>query len=101
MVRPVVRLVVLNFNGGAHLERCVEHLEALDWPADRLEIVVVDNASTDGSPEQLEARHPRARLIRSPVNTGFPANNLALRDLDGVDYVGLVNNDAFVTPGYL
>ena len=100
MPHPRVRLVVLNYNGGEHVVCCVEHLERLDWPADRLEIVVVDNASSDGSDLALEAR-PRIRLIRSDRNRGFPANNLALRDLGGLDFVGLVNNDAFVEPGYL
>jgi GT2 family glycosyltransferase len=97
---PRVRLVVLNYNGGELVVRCVEHLELLAWPPDRLEIVVVDNASVDGSAEAL-ARRPRVRLIRSPQNAGFPANNLGLRDLDGVDYVGLINNDAFATTDYL
>jgi GT2 family glycosyltransferase len=97
---PRVRLVVLNHNGGNLVVRCLEHLENLDWRADRLEIVVVDNASGDGSDLALAGR-PRVRLIRSPKNLGFPANNLGLRDLDGVDYVGLVNNDAFAMPGYL
>ena len=97
---PLVRLIVLNYNGGALVERCVEHLEALDWPAERLQIVVVDNASHDGSDLRLEQR-PRVELRRSPTNTGFPANNLAMADLDGVDYVGLINNDAFVAPDYL
>jgi GT2 family glycosyltransferase len=97
---PCVRLVVLNYNGGELVVRCVEHLERLAWPPDRLEIVVVDNASVDGSADVL-ARRPRVRLIGSPQNAGFPANNLGLLDLDGIDYVGLVNNDAFATPGYL
>ena len=96
-----VRLVVLNYNGGAFVLRCVEHLLALDWPAASLEVVVVDNASTDGSDAEIEQRFPDVRLIRSSENTGFPANNLALRDLTGIDFVGLVNNDAFVTRGYL
>ena len=100
MLAPRVRLVVLNYNGGDLVVRCVEHLEQLDWPADRLEIVVVDNASVDGSVEVLADR-PRVRLVRSPENGGFPANNLGLRDLAGIDYVGLVNNDAFAAPGYL
>jgi len=100
MPLPRVRLVVLNYNGGEQVVRCVEHLERLDWPADRLEIVVVDNASGDGSGRVVGAR-PRVRLIRSERNLGFPGNNLALRDLDGVDFVGLVNNDAFVEPGFL
>jgi hypothetical protein len=80
--------------------RCVEQLERLDWPSDRLEIVVVDNASVDGS-DLVVAQRPRVRLIRSSENKGFPANNLGLRDLEGVDYVGLINNDAFAAPGYL
>ena len=97
---PRIRLVVLNYNGGALVDRCVDHLEQLDWPEGRLEIVVVDNASADGSPERLAAR-PRVRLVRSGHNLGFPANNLGLRDLDAVDYVGLINNDAFAEPDYL
>jgi len=96
-----VRLVVLNHDGGAHLERCVSQLLALDWPSDQLEVVVVDNASTDGSADEVERRHPEVRVERNATNTGFPANNRALRDLAGVRYVGLVNNDAFVEPGWL
>jgi len=101
MLPPRVRLVVLNYNGGALLERCVQHLEALSWPEDRLEIVVIDNCSSDGSDIAVEQGHRRVRLLRSPRNAGFPANNLALSDLDSVDYVGLVNNDAFVEPDML
>ncbi len=96
-----VRAVVLNFNGGQHLLRCVRHLLATDWPAGQLEIVVVDNASTDGSDAAMEEAHPQVRVIRSGGNMGFPANNLAFGDLEGIDYVALVNNDAFVEPGWL
>jgi GT2 family glycosyltransferase len=96
-----VRLVVLNYNGGELTLRCLEHLRRLDWPAEALEVVVVDNASTDGSPEEIERRFPWVELRRNDHNGGFPANNLALRDLDGLDHVGLINNDAFVDPGWL
>lgn len=98
---PRVRLVVLNYNGGDFVVRCLEALTKLDWPADRLELVVVDNRSTDGSDRVLEERFPTVRLVRNTANTGFPANNLGLRDLDGVDYVGLVNSDAFLEPDWL
>ena len=98
---PLVRLVVLNYNGGELVVLCLEALGKLDWPADRLEVVVVDNASTDGSDAAIVERFPGVRLIRSPRNTGFPGNNLALRQLDGVDYVGLVNPDSCVEPGWL
>jgi GT2 family glycosyltransferase len=97
---PAVRLVVLNWNGREHLGRCLAALRALDWPAERLDLVVVDNASTDGS-DALAASTPGVRLVRNDHNGGFVAVNLALRDLDGVDYVGLVNTDSFVEPGWL
>ncbi|MGZ4715160.1 MAG: glycosyltransferase [Acidimicrobiales bacterium] len=96
-----VRLVVLNHNGGELLERCFAALSAVDWPADQPELVLVDNASSDGSVEAVVERFPDVRVIHSPTNAGFPANNLALRDLAGVRYVGLVNNDAFVEPGWV
>ena len=98
---PLVRLVVLNYNGGELVVQCLEALGKLDWPAARLEVVVVDNASTDGSDAVIAERFPSVRLIRSPRNTGFPANNLALTHLDGVDYAGLVNPDSCVEPGWL
>ncbi|GIU85355.1 MAG: hypothetical protein KatS3mg008_2130 [Acidimicrobiales bacterium] len=96
----MVRVVVLNYQGGEKVLRCLEHLASTDWPADRLELVVVDNASTDGSAEAID-RMAGVRLIRTTHNMGFPANNLAMVDLDEVDYVALVNNDAYVTPGWL
>ena len=96
-----IRLVVLNYNGGQHILRCLEHLERLDWPRDRLDLVVVDNASSDGSDRHIEAAFPDVRLLRTGRNLGFPANNAALIDLDRVDFVGLVNSDAFVEPDWL
>jgi GT2 family glycosyltransferase len=101
MRRPTVRAVVLNYNGGAHIERCVEALLATRWPEGDLEVVVVDNCSTDGSDHVVEERFPAVRVVRSGGNLGFPANNLAMTDLDRVDFVALVNNDAFVTPEWL
>jgi GT2 family glycosyltransferase len=97
---PFVRLVVLNWNGADHLAACLDALAELDWPADRLDLVVVDNASSDGS-DRIAAERDRFRLVRNDHNGGFVANNLALRDLEGVDYVGLVNADSFVGPGWL
>ncbi len=99
---PRVRAVVVNYNGGEHAVRCVEHLLHTEWPADAFEIVVVDNASTDRSGDVIEERFPDVRVVRTPVNLGFAGgNNLALHDLDDVDAVALVNNDAFVSPGWL
>ena len=94
-----VRVVVVNFNGGEAVLRCVDALTALDT-AHQVEVVVVDNASGDGSAEALRAR-PGVAVWPTGSNLGFVANNLALADLRDVDYVALVNNDAFVEPGWL
>ncbi len=98
---PRVRVVVLNFNGGPRLVRCIDALARTEWPGDALDIVVVDNASTDGSADAAEIAHPTISVVRSPENVGFPANNLALRDLGDVAFVALVNNDAYVDAGWL
>jgi GT2 family glycosyltransferase len=98
---PLVRVVVLNYNGDPHLFRCLDALAATDWPEGRLQVVVVDNASADGSADAVAERFGTVELRRLDTNRGFPANNEALRDLGQVDYVGLVNNDAFVEDGWL
>ena len=98
---PRVRVVVLNHNGGDDVLRCLGALAATEWPADALDVVVVDNASSDGSVEKIAASHPEVTVLPTGGNLGFPANNLALRDLSTVAYVALVNNDAFVEPGWL
>ena len=94
-----VRVVVVNFNGGDAVVRCVAALQALDTEH-QIEIVVVDNASTDGSPEVLRAL-PGVAVWPTGGNLGFVANNLALADLRNLDYVALVNNDAFAEPGWI
>lgn len=101
MHAPRVRLVVLTFNGRDNVVPCFEHLHALDWPADRLELVLVDNGSRDGSADLIAERFPDVKVLRTGQNLGFPANNRAMVDTDAFDYVGLVNDDAFVTPTYL
>ena len=99
---PMVRVVVINFDGGPITLRCLDSLLATEHPADRLEIVVVDNASVDGLLWLIRQDYPSVKLIVSDVNEGFARGcNLAMRDLDGVDYVALVNNDAIVGPDWL
>jgi len=92
---PRVRVVVLNYDGGEMTMRCLRALEQVDWPRDSLEIVLVDNASIDGITRTVERELPDVRVIEHTHNVGFAGGcNLGFADLDGVDYVALLNNDA-------
>ena len=82
--------------------RCLDSLTKLTWPRDRLEIVMVDNASIDGLVWKVPRLYPGIRVIESLENEGFArGNNLAMGDLDAVDVVCLLNNDAWVEPDWL
>ena len=65
---PKVTVVVLNFNGRHHLERCFTSLAALDYPRERIDVLLVDNASDDGSVEEVRARWPWIRIVQNPRN---------------------------------
>jgi GT2 family glycosyltransferase len=100
--RPSARvaIVVVNWNGGDVLTRCLDALAAQTVAPAR--ILVVDNASTDGSADRLEERHRRVEVIRLAANVGFAAaNNLAVRAAEDCDWVALLNPDAFPEPGWL
>jgi GT2 family glycosyltransferase len=99
---PTVSVVVINYNGREYLERCIASLTELDYPADRVEIVLIDNASSDGSVEMVEAAHgDRVRIIRNASNLGFsPVVNQGARAATGT-YLALLNNDATADPQWL
>ena len=91
-------IVIVSWNGRMDLERCLASL-ADSPPSIAHSIVVVDNASEDGSPEMVAARFPGVRLIRSDENLGFArGNNLALREAEG-DLLLLLNPDTVVPAG--
>jgi GT2 family glycosyltransferase len=90
-------IVIVAWNARGDLERCLESLTAPPPRTDH-EIVVVDNASTDGAPDMVASRFPGARVIRAPGNIGFAAgNNLAIRRTAS-ELVLLLNPDTVVQP---
>jgi GT2 family glycosyltransferase len=95
-----ISVVIVGWNAKHYLELCLDSLA--DAPPRRsMEIIVVDNASIDGSSEMIKARFPYVRLIRSEENLGFAkGNNVAIRQCRG-RYVALVNPDVIVFPGCL
>ena len=99
-MRPLVSAVVVNWNGADRLAACLDSLLAQTWP--ELEILVVDNGSSDGSRALLRARYgAHVTLLESAVNLGFAGgNNLAIRAAKG-QYVALLNNDAVARPDWI
>jgi GT2 family glycosyltransferase len=100
---PKVSIVVVTYNNLDLTRRCLESLYAqTEWP--NFEVIVVDNASSDGTPEYLrDVRNgwPGFEVILNPENAGFArASNLGLRRASG-DYFVLLNNDVVVTRGWL
>lgn len=103
---PRVRVVILSFDGGDMTLDCLESLSKTEWPADRLEIVMVDNGSLDNIASRVAERFPQVRILEPLANLGFAGGcNLgilapAANDFEP-DFVALVNNDATVAPGWL
>ena len=96
---PPVSLIVVNWNGRAYLEGCLGSLLALNYPA--FSVTVVDNASTDGSPELVKERFPQIELILSSDNLGYGGGaNLALRKCRA-DVAVVLNTDIIVPPDWL
>ncbi len=101
MPDPRVAVILVNHNGQGDLPACLESLRN-QAPAPRL--LVVDNASTDGSDRWVEAEAPDVTLIRAGANLGFAAaNNLGIRHLfaGGTELIWLVNTDTEARPGCL
>ncbi|MGO8697124.1 MAG: glycosyltransferase family 2 protein [Limisphaerales bacterium] len=91
-----ISVVILSWNDKDHL---VELLDSLQSTKRSMEIIVVDNASTDGSPELVEAKYPHVILIKNKENLGFPkGNNMGTRASRG-KYVYLLNSDIKVLEG--
>lgn len=95
-----ISVVIVGWNARHYLELCLDSL-AKAPPRRSMEVLVVDNASTDGSVEMIEAKFPLVKLIKSSENVGFArGNNVAIRQCHG-RYIALVNPDVIVFPGCL
>lgn len=100
--RPgVVSVVLVNFRGTDDTLEAVRVLREVDWPADRLEIVVVENGSGDGSAERLKKEAKGITLVVSNDNLGFTGGcNLGVSKSHG-EYIAFLNNDAKPDPQWI
>jgi len=101
-----IAILVVNTNNGDVVEDCLASVVASTEPGIRRRVVLVDNASTDGSPERVARRFGEVDIVRSAGNRGFTgANNLGWafirRRYPDVDYLVLLNPDTEVAGGWL
>jgi GT2 family glycosyltransferase len=97
---PACSLIVVNYNGLHHLPACLDSIEAQRYPGELIEVILVDNGSTDGSFEHAGRACPRVRALRNPRNSFAAALNLGVGAARG-RYVGFLNNDLTLDPGWL
>ncbi|HET6373199.1 MAG TPA: glycosyltransferase, partial [Candidatus Polarisedimenticolia bacterium] len=99
MSADLVSVIVLSWNSRKFLEGCLRSVLAQTHP--RVELIVVDNASTDGSAELVRGLFPQVDLVVNDRNLGFCAgNNVGLKRAGGV-YILFLNADALLEPTYL
>jgi GT2 family glycosyltransferase len=98
-VPGLVSAIVLNWNGGEEVLKCIEHLVRQSYA--QLEILLVDNGSTDGSAKIAQERFPRIAVYKNGRNLGYAEGmNIGIGHSAG-EYVLLLNQDAFLEPDYL
>ena len=90
----VVSVILVNYKGADDTIVCLNSFDDVEWPADKLELIVVDNDSGDGQAEQIAEACPSARVIEAGANLGFAGGcNLGVDHATG-QYVAFLNNDA-------
>ncbi|WP_426010537.1 glycosyltransferase family 2 protein [Caulobacter sp. DWR2-3-1b2] len=96
---PLISILLVSYQSGATLERCLAGLQGQTFTD--FEILLVDNASTDGAPQAAVAANPAIRFLEPGANLGFAAgNNLAARTARG-RWLALLNPDAYPHPDWL
>ena len=98
---PFASIIIPNYNGRRWLETCLPALRAQTYPADRFEVIVVDDASSDGSVAYVAGRFPEVRVVALPSNRGFIAACHAGVEASRGEVVVLLNNDTEAEPDWL
>jgi GT2 family glycosyltransferase len=99
MALPRVSIVIVSWNARPLLQTCLPSVVATDYPD--VEVLLADNASTDGSAAWVARKYPSVKIVRHPDNWLFcRGNNAALPHATG-DFILLLNNDVEVPPGWL
>jgi GT2 family glycosyltransferase len=89
-------IIIANYNGKRFLKGCIESLQKLDYPKEKLEVIMVDNLSSDDSVSYVRKNYPDVKLIVNDANNYCRANNIGIKRSSARKYAVLLNNDTIV-----
>lgn len=90
-------VIIVSYNTRQLLDDCLQSLEQAVAPDGGLEIIVVDNASGDGSPQMVQQKYPHVQLVSSPTNRGFSAANNMGTAVSTGRYLLFLNSDTRIS----
>lgn len=97
--QPLFSVVILNWNGSKYVFKCLESVANQSYS--NIEVVFVDNASTDGSYEQCKLRYPNCVFVKNEINMGFTGGmNCGIENSNG-KYILLLNTDVYLESHYV
>lgn len=98
---PKVGIIFPNHNGGKEPIECLSSINKLNYPKKNLEIIIIDNNSTDGSEIKIKKFYPKVKLIKLKQNIGFAQSiNLGINKTQG-EYIFIGNDDIVFHPDSL
>lgn len=90
-------IIIVNYNSFSYLQKCLQSLYNSNFPGNQYEIILIDNASSDNSPQLIKKEFPGIKLISNKSNQGFArANNQGIEKSLG-EYILLLNPDTVVS----
>jgi GT2 family glycosyltransferase len=101
MTQPRISICIANYNGLALIDDCIQSVQSQAGIADEIEIIIHDDASTDGSATYIRNQFPHVHLIESEKNVGFCVANNRMAEAARGKYLLLLNNDAILLPDAL
>ena len=96
---PMVLLVIINWNGKHDLLECFSSIDKLQYPIDKYRVLVVDNASKDGSQKTVSMYYPEVCMLKNKENLGYVKavnQGITYGLRTGMDYIWIFNNDVVV-----
>ncbi len=101
LMLPEITIITVNHNGKRFLNNLFKSIQKLDYPSEKIQTILVDNCSTDGSSELVREDFPWVEILQLDKNYGYAGGNNAGFGISRGDYIALINNDCIVEKEWL